>query len=82
MSHRMPEPRIFKHQKLMNEFNDMMIRIKRHLYDMPTDEVPTREELDSLTNRIISALKENSEPMIKHTEGHWHNMADPDYPKI
>ena len=78
----MPELRIFKHQKLMNEFNDMMIRIKRHLYDMPTDAVPTNEELDKITNKIMKVLQEDNEPMIKHTEGNYHNMADPAYPKI
>jgi hypothetical protein len=63
----MPEPRIFKHQKLMNDFNDMIIRIKRHLfYHMSTDAVPSNEELDSLTNRIMKVLREDSKPMIKH----------------
>jgi hypothetical protein len=67
MSHKMPEPKIFKHQKLMNEFNDMMIRIKRHLfYKMSADDIPTNEELDNITNRIMKVLRENNEPMIKH----------------
>lgn len=66
MSHKLPEPRTFKHQKLMNDFNDMMIRIKRHLYHIPADAVPSNEELDNITNRIMKVLREDSEPMIKH----------------
>lgn len=69
----MPEPRIFKHQKLMNEFNEMMIKIKLHLFDDVVDIAdfishpePTVKELDSLTNKIMTVLREDSEPMIKH----------------
>jgi len=67
MSHKMPEPRIFKHQKLMNEFNDMMIRIKRHLFLIPGETIkPTNEELDDITNKIINVLQKDSKPCIKH----------------
>jgi hypothetical protein len=68
----MPEPRKFKHQKLMNEFNEMMIRIKLHLFcvgdtaDFINNPEPTVEELDDLTNKIMAVLREDSEPMIKH----------------
>lgn len=72
MSHLMPEPRIFKHQKLMNEFNQMMIRIKQHLFfngdtaDFISKPEPTVKELDSITNKIMAVLREDSKPMIKH----------------
>ena len=72
MSHKMPEPRIFKHQKLMNEFNEMMIRIKRHLFfdgdtaDFISEPEPTNKELDAITNKIMAVLREDSKPMIKH----------------
>jgi hypothetical protein len=72
MSHKMPEPRIFKHQKLMNEFNEMMIRIKLHLFfnggvsEFIEAPEPTNEELDDITNKIIKVLQKDSKPMIKH----------------
>jgi len=71
MSHKIPEPRIFKHQKLMNEFNEMMIRIKIHLFhNINTDEKnykkPTTEELDNITNKIMNVLRKDNEPMVRY----------------
>jgi hypothetical protein len=61
------ELRTYKHQDLMKELNDMMIRIKRHLFKIPGDTImPENEELDALTNKLMTVLREDSEPMIKH----------------
>jgi hypothetical protein len=61
------ELKIFKHQDLMKELNDMMIRIKRHLFGIQGDTIkPENEELDDLTNKLMAVLREDSEPMVKH----------------
>jgi ribonuclease HI len=50
----MLKPMTFSNQELMNDLNDMMIRIKRHLFGIPGDTIkPENEELDKLTNRIM-----------------------------
>ena len=56
----------YKNQDLMDELNNMMMRIKRHLYDMASDPVPSPEELDSLQNRLNEALKKEKEQTIKY----------------
>lgn len=72
MTHQRIELRKFKHQKLMNEFNEMMIRIKLHLFcdgdtaDFINHPEPTVKELDDLTNKIMTILREDSKPMIKY----------------
>jgi hypothetical protein len=71
MSHKLPEPRRFKNQQLMNEFNQMMIRIKLHLYSESTVEklthsMPSLTELCEMEYQIMKVLREDSEPMIKH----------------
>lgn len=64
--------RIFKHQEVIDEYNDMMIRIKAHLFDIKIDEgtfsKPTAEELDYLMFKIMIILKEDNKPMFKHKE--------------
>ena len=61
------KPFIYKNQDLMNDFNDMMIRIKHHLFGIPGDTVkPENEELDRLTNRVMEALKKEKEPEIHY----------------
>ena len=61
------ELKVYKHQDLMKELNDMMIRIKRHLFGIQGDTIkPENEELDSLTNKLMAVLREDSEPMVKH----------------
>lgn len=61
------ELKIFKHQDLMKELNDMMIRIKRHLFGIQGDTMkPENEELDILTNKLMAVLREDNEPMVKH----------------
>jgi ribonuclease HI len=57
----------FKHRELMNEFNDLMIRIKRHLFNIPGNSIkPTNEELDDVTNKIINILQQDNKPFIKY----------------
>ena len=65
------ELKVYKHQDLMKELNDMMIKIKRHLYQLPSmasdvSAIPENEELDILTNKLMAVLREDSEPMIKY----------------
>jgi len=61
------ELRKYKHQKLMNDFNEMMFLIKRHLFNFEGDTIkPTNEELDELTNKIIKVLQQDNEPFIKY----------------
>ena len=60
-----------KYKLLMKELNDMMIRIKKQLYQLPfvagdINAMPTTEELDILTNKLMAVLHEDSEPMIKY----------------
>ena len=67
MTHQVQELKKYKNQKLMNDFNDMMIRIKRHLFGIPGDTIkPENEELDNLTNKIMKILKQDNELWIKH----------------
>ncbi len=72
MSRLHEEPKIYKHQQLMDDFNDLQIRIKAHLLDIVDSELkqrhskPTNDELNVMSNKIMSALKENNEPMRKH----------------
>ena len=64
------EPQIlreYKHQDLMKEFNEMMIRIKRHLFLIPGETAkPTNEELDEITHKIMKVLQEDNKPSIKY----------------
>ena len=57
----------YKNEDLMKDLNDMMIRIKRHLFGIPGDTLkPENEELDSLQNRLMEALKKDRETTIKY----------------
>jgi hypothetical protein len=71
MTHKPQELKIYKHQDLIKELNGMMIRIKKQLYQLPfvagdINAMPTTEELDILTNKLMAVLREDSEPMIKY----------------
>jgi hypothetical protein len=72
MSRRIEEPRIYKHERLMHDFNEMQIRIKTHLFNLGDNEMkrrhpkPTNDELNEISNRIMSALRESSTPMRKY----------------
>ena len=65
--------RLYKYDKLMEELNDMILRIKVHTLSGFPDEVrkkyslPTCQELDSLNTRLQCALRENSELMKKYS---------------
>jgi hypothetical protein len=72
---RLPEPKIYKHQQLIDEYNEMMIRIKVHLFELnnlkTSDKIsplnfpkPTVQELDELMNKIITVLSKDNKPMI------------------
>ena len=63
------EPRVFKHQALIDEYNDMMIRVKTHLFDLSGIDrekitKPTVEELDYLMFKMMIVLKEDNKPMV------------------
>jgi ribonuclease HI len=59
----------YANEDLMREFNEMMIRIKRHLFGIPGDTIkPENEELDRLTNKVMKALKKETEPTIHYYE--------------
>ena len=71
MTRQVQELKKYKNQDLIKELNDMMIRIKRHLYQLPSmasdvSAIPENEELDTLTNKLMAVLHEDSEPMIKY----------------
>jgi hypothetical protein len=75
MSHHIPEPKIYKHQKLMDEYNEMMIRIKVHFLShdkifnpdkVDRYKMPTVEELDQLMNSVMGVLRKDNESCIKH----------------
>lgn len=65
------EPKIYKNDALMHDFNELLIRIKTHLYDLGDDAFknshpkPTVEEIDRMTTRIMTVLQQDSEPMKK-----------------
>lgn len=79
MSHLMPELRMYKHERLLEELNDFMIMIKCHDSDMmknvPAEELAkikrrypkmSLKELDLFGSRLRQALMEQSEPMRKY----------------
>jgi hypothetical protein len=71
MTHKPQELKTYKNQKLMNKFNNMMIRIKVHLFsessvDQMAHSKPSVSELDSITNEIITILQKDNEPMTKY----------------
>ena len=66
----------FQNQELMRELNEMMYRIKFHLFCIPgtnqmfepqgNRSLPANEELDNLTNKIMEILKKDSKPIINY----------------
>lgn len=79
MSHFMPEPVEFKHKNLMRDYNELMMRIKAHLFefsDGKTSDVispndfpkPTVEEIDLIQNQVFSILQE-SRTSLKKSDG-------------
>ncbi len=63
------EPKIYRHQVLMDDYNELNIRIKTHLYNIGDAEfklrqpIPTMQELDKMLHQVVMALKEDSKPM-------------------
>ncbi len=66
------ELRLYAHQQLMDEYNDLQIRIKIYLLDIDDEKLrrqypkPSGEELDEMMMRIIRVLREESKPMIRY----------------
>lgn len=71
MSRQRIEPTIYHNQELMDNTNDMFIRIKTHLFNLGDERLksrypkPSNEELDQLINRLFLELRKDNEPMIK-----------------
>jgi glycine cleavage system regulatory protein len=75
------EPVIYTHQKLMNDLNEMMIRIKHHLFNIPgTNQMfevqinmslPSNQELDDITNKLMKVLREDKKPVRKYKRGNF-----------
>jgi hypothetical protein len=68
-------PRNYKNELLMSELNEMMIRIKAHLFLVNDPDYkdkinlwpkPTISELDMLNNKLMQALKRDSESFVKY----------------
>jgi ribonuclease HI len=79
LRHKPLELKKYENQQLIDEFNNMMIRIKRHLFDIPGDTVmPENEELDNLTIKIINVLKKDSKPMIYYKSNEDKSHGNPD----
>lgn len=68
------EPRVYTHVELMNEFNNMSICVKTHLFDLGDQEFKTRhpkptvEEWDRVFNKIWLTLRQYSQPVIKRKQ--------------
>ncbi len=84
MKRRLIEPKIYHNQQLINELNEMFIRIKCYLFELDnlkTSEHPLREvcpkpsvqELDEIMTRIILELQKDNEPMIKRERNRYSN---------
>ncbi len=66
MSHKKQELLQYEHQELMDELNEMFVRIKYKLFDLPSSYPKlTIEEMDSLHMRINRILMEDSKPLKK-----------------
>jgi hypothetical protein len=76
MKRRLIEPKIYHNENLINDLNEMFIRIKTHLFelnDLKTSDIPLKErypkpsvkELDDIMSQVIFELQKDNEPMIK-----------------
>ena len=73
---RKPMLEAFQNQELMRELNEMIYRIKFHLFNIPganqmfesqtNMSFPSNEELDNLTDKIMEVLKKDNKLMIKY----------------
>jgi len=73
MSRERIELKKYKHQELMNELNEMSIKLKIWLYHSDNEQLtnsrpkPTVQELDDLfLNKIMDVLRKDSEPLVKY----------------
>lgn len=70
MSRIMEPPKNYKHQKLMDDFNDLMIKIKIYLFGnekmKKVRNKPTSEEIDKIFWQIMEILQKDNEPFIKY----------------
>jgi len=53
------EHRIYRNQALIDEFNEMMIKVKKALYR--GDSAPSNEYLDRVFNEVVDKLREDWE---------------------
>lgn len=60
-------PKIYRHEALMSEFNELQVRIKIYLFDLGDEQFkskhprPTVHELDVMMNRVMEILKQDNE---------------------
>lgn len=72
MSRIIPEPKIYKHQQLMHDFNELQVRIKTYLFDIGDSEFkskhpkPTPKELDEMMEKVMEVLKQDSKSFKVH----------------
>jgi hypothetical protein len=67
MSHRRFELLDYANQQLMDEFNELCISIKTHLFDLPVNYLkPTSEEIDNIMLRIMAELKKDAKPTRRY----------------
>lgn len=66
------EPKIYKHEVLVKDLNELIIRVKTHLYGLGDAEfremhpAPHIEELDLVVTRVINALLAENSPAVKY----------------
>jgi hypothetical protein len=66
MRHERFTPMEYRNERLMDDFNEMMIRIKKHLFDIPIQKPkPTIQELDEIFRQIMAELKKDATPLIR-----------------
>ena len=68
MSRQRIEPKIYRNQQLMDDFNRLLINVKVHLFQLPEADrfpKPTVQDIDTISNQIFGVLKQDNEPMIK-----------------
>lgn len=67
MRHERFIPMEYKNEQLINEFNQLMIDIKIHLFNLPVKRhKPTNKEIDEIFNRIMLELRKDAKPLVKY----------------
>lgn len=64
----LPQPLLhYENEQLMHELNEFMIAVKCHLFNLPVSKkMPSNQEIDILTSKLMTALKKDSKPLIKY----------------